>query len=536
MSRKYDNNQSLQQKIINGANVLADNVASTLGPRGRNVLLQEQDKTPFVTKDGVTVAHFVSLNDPFENAGAQIIKQAAIETNNTAGDGTTTATVLAREILVESQRYIAAGASPIELQRGINAAVKEVVSNLDEMAKPVASLEDIEHIATISANNDPGIGKLISMAIDRVGQDGSITIEESRSVETSIDIQEGFKFSSGYCAGAFVTDERRSVMYHDEPLILVTDYKVDSVDPILPILEMIARESRPLIVIAEEVEGQALAALIMNAMRGTLKVAAIKAPYYGDERQNTLSDLAVSVGAAYVSRTSGIKLKDVQLKHLGSAKFIESTKYVTTIVGGNSDHEEVERRIESLKSDIKNTDNLQEAESMQSRITRLVSGVAVIRVGGTTEVEMVEKKHRIEDALEAVRSAQEDGIVSGGGTSLLRASQSIVITTHENQLGTYNSIGQDQLSGAMIVKNACKSPIKQMAINAGDSPDLIVDKVLESESGFGWDFKVGNLTNMIDSGIIDPVKVTKTALQNAASCAGTLLTTNYGIIQTEDRQ
>ena len=535
MGREYDDNQSLQHKIMKGANILADNVASTLGPRGRNVLLQEHDKSPFVTKDGVTVAHFVSLDDPFENAGAQIIKQAAIETNSAAGDGTTTATVLAREILIESQRYIASGASPTELQRGINAAVKEVVSNLDDMAKPVTSLEDVEHIATISANNDPSIGKLISMAIDRVGQDGSITIEESRSVETSIDIEEGFKFHSGFCAGAFVTDERRSVMYHEEPLILVTDYKVDSVDPILPILEMIARESRPLIVVAEEIEGQALAALIMNAMRGTLKVAAIKAPYYGDERQNTLSDLAVSVGATFISRASGTKLKDVQLKDLGSAKFIESNKYFTTIVGGNADYEEVERRIESLKSDVKNTENMHEAETTQNRITRLVSGVAVIRVGGTTEVEMTERKHRIEDALEAVRSAQDEGVVSGGGTSLLRASESIVITTYDDDCGAYSSVGHDQISGAMIIKNACKSPIKQMALNAGDSPDLIVDKVLEADFELGWDFKKGKLTNMIDSGIIDPVKVTKTALQNAASCAGTLLTTNYGIIQTEGK-
>jgi chaperonin GroEL len=535
MSRAYDNKQTLQQKIINGVNILADNVASTLGPRGRNVLLQESGKSPFVTKDGVTVAHFVSLDDPFENAGAQIIKQAAIETNNTAGDGTTTATVLAREILIESQRYIAAGASPTELQRGINAAVKEIITNLDDLAQPVTSLEDVQHVATISANNDPSIGKLISMAIDRVGQDGSITIEESRSVETSIDIEEGFRFHSGYCAGAFVTDERRSVMYHDEPLILVTDQKIDSVEPIVPILEMIARESRPLIVVAEDIEGQALAALIMNAMRGTLKVAGIKAPYYGDERQNTLNDLAVSVGATFVSRASGIKLKDVQLKHLGSAKFIESNRYSTTIVGGNADYEEVEKRIESLKSDIKNTENMQEAESIQNRITKLVSGVAVIRVGGTTAVEMTERKHRIEDALEAVKSAQEEGIVSGGGTSLLRASQSIIITTREEESGAYISSGHDQLSGAMIVKNACRSPIKQMALNSGDSPDLIIDKVLESSFGFGWDFKNGKLTNMIDSGIIDPVKVTKTALQNAASCAGTLLTTNFGIIQMEDK-
>ncbi len=527
MSRKYDNNQTLQQKIINGANILADNVASTLGPRGRNVLLQEKGKTPFITKDGVTVAHFVSLDDPFENAAAQIVRQAAIETNNNAGDGTTTATVLARDILVESQRYLAAGSSPVELQRGINQAVKDVVSNLQKLSKPVNSLEEIQHIATISANNDAAIGKLIAMAIDRVGQDGSITIEESRSVDTSIDIEEGFKFSSGYCAGAFVTDERRSILYHEDPLILVTDYKIDSVEPILPILEMIARESRPLVIIAEEIEGQALAALIMNAMRGTLKIAAIKAPYYGDERQNTLKDLALSVGADFVSRSSGLKLNDVQLKHLGSAKFIEANKYTTVIVGGNADHEEVDKRIESLKSDIINLENMKDAEVIQNRITRLASGVAVIRVGGSTEVEMTEKKHRIEDALEAVRSAQEEGVVPGGGTALLRASQSI------SKLQDNNSVLQDQNSGAMIVKAACEAPIRQMALNAGESPDLIISQVLDLQETHGWDFKERCLTDMIENGIIDPVKVTKTAIQNAASCAGTLLTTNFGIIQTE---
>ena len=278
MSREYDNKQSLQNKIMKGANILADNVASTLGPRGRNVLLQERDKTPFITKDGVTVAAFVALEDPFENAAVQIIRQAAVETNNTAGDGTTTATILSRAILREAQRYITSGVCPIELQRGIDATAKEITANLKEMAKPVTSAEDIAHIATISANNDASIGNLIALAVDRVGQDGSITIEESRSLETSLDVTEGFKLSSGYCASAFVTDERRSMMMYDEPLYLITDYKISSVDQILPILETIAREGRPLVVIAEDIDGQALAALIMNAMRGTLKVAAIKAP------------------------------------------------------------------------------------------------------------------------------------------------------------------------------------------------------------------------------------------------------------------
>ena len=526
MSREYDDNQSLQHKIMRGANVLANNVASTLGPRGRNVLLQEKNKTPFITKDGVTVAHFVALSDPIENAAAQVIKQAAVETNASAGDGTTTATVLSRAILRESQKFIVSGVAPTELQRGINLAVAEVVTNLQAMARPIQSAADIQHIATISANNDEQIGTLIATAVDKVGQDGSITIEESRSVETSIDITEGFGMPSGYCAGAFITDERRSVMYHEEPLILVTDHKISSVEPILPILEMVAREGRPLIFVTEDIEGQALAALIMNAMRGTLRVAAIKAPLYGEERRQTLEDLALSVGATFVTRESGTKLQDVKLSDLGTAQSIESNKYSTVIVGGKCDHEAVEARIQSLKADIKNTESLPECESIQGRITRLASGVAVIKVGGTTEVEMTERKHRIEDALEAVRSAQEEGVVPGGGASILRASLKIAVKT----------FSADQAYGAVIVRAACEEPIRQMALNAGMSPDLVVSEIVDTEqsSDLGWDFREQETVQLLKEGIIDPVKVTRTALQNAASCAGTLITTNYAIIQTED--
>lgn len=524
MSREYDDNQSLQQKIITGANILADNVASTLGPRGRNVLLQEKGKEPFITKDGVTVAAFVSLEDPFENAGAQIIRQAAIETNNGAGDGTTTSTVLARSILTESQRFIASGVSPIELQRGIDLAVKEVVRNLGDMSIPVNSLDDIEHIASISANNDSAIGKLISMAFDRVGSDGSITIEESNSIETTLDITEGFSFNSGYCASAFVTDERRSVMHHDEPMILVTDHKINSVDQILPVLEIAAREGRPLIFVAEDVDGQALAAMIMNAMRGTMKVAAIKAPGYGQERRDLLQDLAMSVGATFVSRESGKKLHETKMVHFGTCKFVESSKSGTIFVGGNADVETIETKIESLKSEMESIDSLGACELIQRRITRLASGVAVIRVGGATEVDMTERKHRIEDALEAVKAAQDEGIVTGGGTALLRASQNMVIATESGH--------HEQIHGAVIVKNACYAPIRQMAENAGLSPDIIVQEVLESDDNKGWNFRTNQLSNLAQDGVIDPVKVTKTALQNAASCAGTLITTNHGIIQT----
>lgn len=523
MSRNYESKEALQRKIIEGANVLADNVASTLGPKGRNVLLQERGKPPFITKDGVTVAHFVALEDPFENAGAQVIKQAAVQTNSDAGDGTTTATVLARAILRESQRYILAGISPTELQRGLSVAADEVVSSLKTSARPVSSIEDIEHIATISANNDEIIGRLIASAVDKVGQDGSITIEESRSLETSLDVTEGFRLDAGYCAGAFITDERRAVMYHDEPLFLVTDYKINTVEQILPILEMVAREGRPLVVVAEDVEGQALAALIMNAMRGTMKVAAIKAPRYGEDRRNTMHDLALSVGATFVTRESGIKLQDVKMGHLGSAKFVESTKYNTTVVGGNGDYEAIEQQIAQLKSLIEQTESLQACELIQDRVIRLSAGVAIIRVGGATEVEMTEKKHRIEDALEAVRSAQEEGIVGGGGTALLRASSSMVMKVKNS----------DQALAGAIVQEACKEPIRQMAMNAGISPDIVVSDVLAADSESGWDFRNDELVNLHKAGILDPVKVTRTALQNAVSCAGTLITTNYGIIQTE---
>jgi len=525
MSRAFDDKTSLQQKILKGVNTLADNVASTLGPRGRDVILQEHGKAPFITKDGVTVAHFVSLDDPFENAGSQIIKQAAIETNNTAGDGTTTATVLARGILNESQKYIATGVSPIELKRGIDATVKQITKNLETMATPVTSAEDIAHVATISANNDATIGNLVTLAIDRVGEDGSITIEESRSLETSIDVTEGFKVEAGYCASAFITDERRATMNYEEPLILVTDYKISQVEPILPILEMVAREGRPLIIVAEEIDGQALAAMIMNAIRGTLKIAAIKAPYYGEERRYLLDDLALSVGATFITRESGTKLSDIKLSDLGMARAIESTKYATTVIGGKSNFKLIDERIQALKKQVKDTQSMKEAEMLQSRVIRLSSGVAIISVGGSTEVEMIERKHRIEDALEAVRSAQDKGIIGGGGMALLRASKDVEITvTHD-----------DQNIGKLIVVEACKAPFQQMAINAGESADVLTNLVINSDDDCGWDFRNNRLTNMIESGIIDPVKVTTTALQNAASCAGTLITTGFAIIQTEDR-
>ena len=414
MNKIYSSDLDLQQKILNGVNKLTDNVASTLGPKGRNVVLASKGKRPIITKDGVTVANFVDLKDPTENAAAQILKQAASETNITAGDGTTTSTVLARDIIRNSQKYLIAGSSPVELKRGMDIALEEVVYMLSDMSTPVTTTQDVENVATISANNDTRIGKLIAAAVDKVGHDGSILIEEAKSLETSLDLVEGFRFKSGYFSQSFVTNERRNSIDYEEALILITDYKIDAVSKILPVLELAAREGKPLVIVAEEVEGQALAALIMNSVRGSMKVAAVKAPEYGVERTKIMEDLCVSTGAFFFSRLAGRGLEDIKLVDFGTCKKVEILKNNTTIMGGSGDHELMEERISALKSEIKQTEDMSECRSLQSRITRLASGVAVIKVGGSTEVEMIEKKHRIEDALEAVNSAQEEGIVPGG--------------------------------------------------------------------------------------------------------------------------
>jgi len=519
--REYESNLALREKLVSGVEKLTDNVASTFGPRGRNVIIHPKDDNPFITKDGVTVSRAIKLSDPFENAAAQIIKQAAERTASDAGDGTTTATVLARSIYVKAQKYIAAGASPVEIKRGIDKTVEAIVEQLKEISKPITSQEDIEHIATISANGDEVIGKLIATAVDLAGKDGAITIEEARSVETSLDVVEGFRFDSGYLSPKFITDERRGVVRYENPLFFVTDAKLESVEEMLPVLEVVAREGRPLIIVAEEVEGQALAALIMNSIRGSLKVAAVKAPRYGEERRGILQDLAIATGATFISRESSIPLKDTKLEHLGTAKTIEISKTWTTVVDGNGDAEQITNRIEVLKGEIEQTDSFHECERIQERITRLASGIAIIRVGGATEVEMVEKHHRIEDALEAVRSAQLEGIIAGGGIALIRASKDIQVEL-ENE---------DQKIGKNIILETAYAPVRQMAANAGESPDLISDLVRNCDDELGYNFRDGELINMIQGGIIDPVKVTRCALQNAASVATTLITTNYAIIE-----
>ena len=520
--KHYKSGRKLNEAMLNGVNKLADAVGATLGPRGRNVILKGHNQRPLITKDGVTVARFVQFEDLFEDLGAQVIKQASEVTNATAGDGTTTATLFARAILSRAQTHLASGTSPVEIKKGIDLAVEAIIQELETQSRPVSTKEEIEQVATISANGDKGIGKLIANAVDQVGKGGAITIQEAKSNETSLELTEGFQFDSGLLANAFITDERRGLMKHEDCLILVTDRNITTIDDILPALEIAARDGRPFIIIAEDISGQALAAMIMNSMKGSMKVAGIKAPRYGEERRNILSDLSISTGATFISRESGVHLKSIKLEHFGTCRTIEADKRTTIIVGGNQDDEKVEERIEVLKANIQEESSLNVCEKIQERITRLASAIAVIKVGGATEIEMMEKKHRVEDALEAVHSAQQEGIIAGGSSSLLRVAKRIEVETesHEQQVGVE------------IVKQAISEPFRQMVSNAGMSPDIYLEKVENHKNPeSGLDVTSGEIVNMFTYGIIDPFKVTRCALQNAASAASTLLTTDVGIVE-----
>tara|TARA_B100000927_G_scaffold193069_1_gene155682 strand:+ start:1311 stop:2882 length:1572 start_codon:yes stop_codon:yes gene_type:complete len=522
MTTQLSHGTELRNKVLDGVSTLADYVATTLGPKGQNVMIHQKGRDPFVTKDGVTVAENISFEDPHENAGAQIVKQVSATTNSEAGDGTTTSTVLARELMIQAHRHITSGVSPIELKRGLNLCLEGAVELITKMAKPISSEEDVTHIATISANNDPVIGKLISTAVDKVGKNGSITIESGRSIETSLDLVEGFRFDSGYTASAFVTDERRGVCIFEDPIFLITDEKIDQVNQILPSLELAAREGRPFVIVAEEVEGQALAALIMNTVRGSMKVAAVKAPGYGEQRRAIMSDLALSTGAKFFQRSLGHKLSEVSLVDFGKASKIEISKFSTTVVDGEGEYEKIDETIEKLKGEISATEDLNAAGRIQDRITRLSSGVAVIRVGASSEVEMIEKKHRIEDALEAVKSAQQEGIVPGGGMTLIKVADNLAP----------NFETEDQALSLSIFKKALAAPFATMATNSGISPDVAILTVQSSEfeSWEGMNFATGEKTNLKTAGIIDPAKVTRCALKNAVSVASTLLLTNHSIV------
>lgn len=528
--KTYADNAELQSKILNGVNKLADNVASTMGPRGRTVILQQAGRSPIITKDGVSVARFIDLEDPVENAAAQIIKQAAEETNSSAGDGTTTATVLARAIIENAVKHVAAGISPIEIKRGIDIAVEHLVYALEEKAQPITSLDDIINIATISANGDDSIGRLVGEAVDAIGKDGSITIKEGGAMETTLEVVEGFRFDSGLVSSKFITNERTNVMKYDKPFFLITDESIDKVEQILPSLELAARAKKPLIVVANEIMDEALAALIMNAIRGSMKVAAIKPPAYGQERKDILSDLALTVGATFFEQDviDERTIVDVKLADLGQAESIESTKHKTVIVNGVGEASRIQERMDQIDAEIKELEDIHECERLQARIARLASSVAIIHVGGNTEVEMIEKKHRIEDALEAVRSAQTEGVIEGAGVALLRAR---VCLEHISDVEH-----DDQYAGIQIMEKVCEAPIRQILENAGEKADIIID-ALDDENEDGLETLVYDLVdqqyvNPYEAGIVDPCKVTRCALENAASAVGALITTNYAVVET----
>jgi chaperonin GroEL len=523
VSKVFDDGSSLNKKILDGVTKLAKNVKTTMGPRGKNVILHQKGKNPIITKDGVTVAEAIELSDPFENVGAQIIKQVARQSANSAGDGTTTATVLAHSILVQAQPFLAAGVSPIDLKRGIDKATSFLVNELPRWSKPVSDEQDLERVATISANGDTTVGKLIAKAVDLVGKDGSILIQEAKSMQTSLDIVEGFRFDSGFASSQFVTNERKGIMSYNEPYFLITDERIEAVEQLLPVLEIAARESKPLIIIAEEIEGQALAALIMNSLRGTMAVAAIKAPRYGEERRNILSDLAISTGATFFTRMNGNDIRTAKLKDLGKAKSIECSKVQTIIMGGKGDPSKIQERIESLKEEVAQSNDLDSCKPTMERITRLASGIAVINVGAATEIEMIEKKHRIEDALEAVKSALDEGIIPGSGITLAKMAK-------DNRLHIkVDSTGEQY--GVEIVVKACQQPLKTIVENGGGKPDVVLAQALDTEEDACYDAVNEKFVNAFEAGIIDPAKVTRCALQNAASAAGTLITTDHAVVE-----
>jgi chaperonin GroEL len=527
--KHYSDGKDLHQLMLDGVNKLADNVASTYGPKGRNVILKRKDGRPIITKDGVTVARFVSLEDPFQNAAIEIVKQASEKTNSDAGDGTTTSTILARAVFSRSMDLIERGLSPVEVKRGLDKVCTLVCEKIEEKSKPISSVEDVAFVAMISANNDQVIGDLISTAVDRVGKGGSVTIEDGRSTETTLDLVEGFRFQSGFLSNYFVTDERRNVCRYDNALIFLCDAQVDQVQTILPVLEIAAREQKPVVLVCDDVEGQALSALVMNTARGSMKVAAVKSPKYGEERRSIMQDLAIATGAKYFRTMMGDQVKDVTINDLGTCHNIEISKYGTIVVGGGGDVSELAARIEDLKQQVKDAESLADAEQIQERVTRLASGVAIVRVGAATEIEMVEKKHRIEDALEAVRSAQQEGIVPGGGLTLYRIAQTIL----EDIKGI--GLTEDQQFAAEIFYDVLRSPMSAMCHNAGVDFEEI-DAVLRKKSdNVGYNFLTSEPVDMYESGIIDPAKVTKNALQNAVSAAGTLLTTNFAIIEESDK-
>ena len=504
-----------REALLNGVNTLADAVKVTLGPKGRNVVIEKSFGGPTVTKDGVTVAKEIELEDKFENMGAQMVKEVASKTSDVAGDGTTTATILAQSIYYEGSKLVAAGANPMALKRGIEKSVQVVVEELKKISKPTKDQKEIAQVGTISANNDPTIGNIIAEAMNKVGKEGVITVEEAKAMETTLEVVEGMQFDRGYISPYFVTDPEKMEVLLNEPLILINEKKISNMKDLLPVLEQIAKMGRPLLIIAEDVEGEALATLVVNKLRGTLQVCAVKAPGFGDRRKAMLEDIAVLTGGQVISEEKGIKLETVGLNDLGRAKTIRIDKDNTTIVDGAGDRKALEGRVRQIRAQIDETTSDYDREKLQERLAKLVGGVAVISVGAATETEMKEKKARVEDALNATRAAVEEGIVPGGGVAYLRCLPALLSATIEG----------DEKLGLNIVKRALEEPARQIAINAGEEGSVIVQKIKERDGAFGFNAESGDFGDLIEAGVIDPTKVTRTALLNAASVSALMLTT-----------
>ena len=510
--------EGARAKMVHGLNILADAVKVTLGPKGRNVVLERSFGAPTVTKDGVSVAKEIELKDKFENMGAQMVKEVASKTSDVAGDGTTTATVLAQAIVREGMKFVASGMNPMDLKRGIDKAVIAVVEELKKISKPCSSSKEIAQVGSISANADANIGKIIADAMDKVGKEGVITVEDGKSLDNELDLVEGMQFDRGYLSPYFINNPEKQIAVLEDPFILLHDKKISSIRELLPILEQVAKAGKPLLLIAEEVEGEALATLVVNNIRGILKTCAVKAPGFGDRRKAMLEDMAVLAGGTVISEELGLKLENATLKDLGRAKKVEAGKENTTIIDGAGDKKQIEARVKQIRVQIEEATSDYDKEKLQERVAKLAGGVAVIKVGAATEVEMKEKKARVEDALHATRAAVEEGIVPGGGVAYLRARQALN--------GKLKGENQDQEAGIKIVMRALEEPLRQIVDNTGAEASVVLNKVLENKGNYGFNAQTEEFGDLVQMGVIDPTKVVRFALQNASSVAGLMLTTD----------
>ncbi|MDI6791204.1 MAG: chaperonin GroEL [Thermodesulfobacteriota bacterium] len=521
---KYD--VKAREALLKGINTLADAVKVTLGPKGRNVIIEKSFGSPTITKDGVTVAKEIELVDKFENMGAQMVKEVASKTSDVAGDGTTTATILAQAIYAEGSKLVAAGNNPMAIKRGIDKAVEAVVDELKKISKPTKDQKEIAQVGTISANNDTTIGNIIAEAMEKVGKEGVITVEEAKSMETTLDVVEGMQFDRGYISPYFVTDPEKMEAVLSDPYILLNEKKISNMKDLLPVLEQIAKMGRPLLILSEDVEGEALATLVVNKLRGTLQCAAVKAPGFGDRRKAMLEDIAILTGGQVVSEDLGIKLENISLKDLGTAKRITIDKDNTTIVDGGGERSALEGRVKQIRTQIEETTSDYDREKLQERLAKLIGGVAVINVGAATETEMKEKKARVEDALNATRAAVEEGIVPGGGVAFVRCIPAL----------TKLKLHGDEQLGVNLIKRALEEPVRQIANNAGFEGSVVVDRVKNEKDSVGFNAETGEFEDLIKAGVIDPTKVTRFALQNAASVAGLLLTTEAMVAEKPEER